>query len=100
MCCFLLALMFGGPRLGFLIWWLVPAGQIRINQAFDTWFWPLLGLVFLPWTTLTYSVVYGANGMLGFDWVWVGIALFADIVTYTSGAYKRKAVPGYPQSAP
>jgi hypothetical protein len=100
MCCFFLVLMFLGPRFGFLVWWLVPAGQIKINQAFDGWFFPILGLIFLPWTTLVYTFVYGSNGLVGINWLWVGLALAADIATYTSGAYKRKSVPGYPATAP
>lgn len=100
MCCFFLVLMFLGPRFGFLIWWLVPYGRMQINLAFDTYLIPILGVIFLPWTVLMYTFVYGANGMIGFDWVWVGLALAADIGTYTSGAYKRKSFPGYPENMP
>jgi hypothetical protein len=59
-----------------------------------------LGVIFLPWTTLMYTFVHGVNGIVGFDWVWVGIALVCDIATYSSGAWKRRSVPFYPQSAP
>jgi len=100
MCCFLTALFFFGPRLGILIYWLIPYGRAQINLAFNTWFWPLLGFIFLPWTTLMWIFVYGVNGIVGFDWVWLGLGLVADIATYTSGAYKRKQVPFYPESAP
>jgi hypothetical protein len=95
-----MVLMFLGPRFAFLVWWLIPYGQLQINLAFDTWLWPLLGVIFVPWTTLMVTFVYGANGLVGFDWVWVGLALAADIATYTSGAYKRKSIPGYPTTAP
>jgi hypothetical protein len=100
MCCFFLVLVFLGPRFAFLIYWLIPAGRLHVNLAFNTWIWPLLGLIFLPWTTLMWVIVYGANGIVGFDWVWIGLALVADIVTYTSGAYKRKSIPYYPETAP
>jgi hypothetical protein len=98
MCCFFLTLVFFGPRLAFLIYWLIR--PVYINSVFQTWIWPLLGLIFLPWTTLMWVIVYGANGIVGFDWLWVGLALVADIATYTSGAYKRKSIPYYPESAP
>lgn len=97
MCCFFLSLLFLGPRFAFLVYWLIRPAYV--NQVFNTWIWPLLGLIFLPWTTLMWVLVYGANGIVGFDWVWVGLALVADIFTYTSCAYKRKSIPGYPQSA-
>jgi hypothetical protein len=71
-----------------------------VNLAFKTWLWPLLGIIFLPWTPLMWVLVYGLNGIVGFDWVWIGLALASDIFTYTSGAYKRKSIPYYPQSAP
>jgi hypothetical protein len=100
MCCFFLVLVFLGPRFAFLIYWLIPAGRLQVNLAFNTWIWPLLGLIFLPWTTLMWVIVYGVNGIVGFDWVWIGLALVADIVTYTSGAYKRKSIPYYPETAP
>lgn len=98
MCCFFLTLMAFGPRLAFLIYWLIRPAYVDL--VFKTWIWPLLGLIFLPWTTLMWVLVYGANGIVGFDWVWVGLALIGDIATYTSGAYKRKSVPFYPESAP
>lgn len=93
MCCFFLTLLFLGPRFAFLIYWLFRPTYVA--AVFNTWIWPLLGLIFLPWTTLMWVLVYGANGIVGFDWVWVGLAVVADIVTYTSGAYKRKDVPYY-----
>jgi hypothetical protein len=92
--------MFLGPRVGFVIWWLVPLGRAQVNLAFNTWLWPLLGVIFVPWTTLMYTVVYGANGIVGWDWLWIGLAVAADIATYSGSAYKRKSVPGYPATAP
>lgn len=98
MCCFFISLFALGPRFAFLVYWLIRPGYV--NTVFNTWFWPLLGLIFLPWTTLMWVLVYGVNGIIGFDWVWVGLALVADIATYTSGAYKRKSIPYYPENAP
>ena len=92
MCCFFATLLFFGPRLAFLIYWLFPAGAVKINLAFNTFIWPLLGLIFLPWTTLMYVIIFPINS---FDWLWLGIALFADIAGYAGGAYNRKQVPGY-----
>ena len=100
MCCFFMVLMFLGPRFAFLVVWLTQQGQVLIHQAFDTYIIPLLGLIFLPWTTLMITFVCGANGLVGFDWVWVGLAVAADIASYSASAYKRKTVPGYPSTAP
>lgn len=98
MCCFLVTLFALGPRFAFLVYWLFRPAVVQ--TTFNTWIWPLLGLIFLPWTTLMWVLVYGVNGIVGFDWVWVGLALVADIATYTSGAYKRRDASFYPKSAP
>jgi hypothetical protein len=92
MCCFFASLVFFGPRLAFLVYWLFPAGQVRINLVFNTFIWPLLGLIFLPWTTLMYVLIFP---IAGFDWLWLGIALLLDIASYGGGAYNRRRVPGY-----
>jgi hypothetical protein len=99
MCCFFLALMFAGPRLGFLVYWLLA--PLRVQTAFGTFNFPwlvgLAGLLFAPWTTLMYAIVFPLNG---WDWLWIGLAIGADIATYMGGTYKRKEVPYYPATAP
>jgi hypothetical protein len=94
MCCFFTALLFAGPRLGFLVWWLLA--PVRVNLALQNfslpWLMGILGLIFAPWTILMYTIVFPLNG---FDWVWIGLAIGADIVSYTSGYAERKQVPGY-----
>ncbi len=92
MCCFLASLLLGGPRLGFLILWLTPYGQVKVPLAFQTWIWPLLGLIFLPWTTLAYTIVFP---LTGFDWVWLALGFMLDLVTYVGGAMRRDEIPGY-----
>lgn len=93
MCCIFTALIFFGPRLAFLVWWLIQ--PVRINATFNTFIWPLLGLIFLPWSTLMYVIVYGANGIIGIDWFWMALALIVDLVSYSGGVYNRKQVPYY-----
>ena len=93
MCCFFTTLLFFGPRLAFLIYWLLPVGRIKIFAAFSTWIWPLLGLIFLPWTILMYVIVFP---VVGFDWIFIGLALLADIAGYVGGFRERGRVPGVP----
>jgi hypothetical protein len=89
MCCFFSTLLLFGPRLVVLIWWLIRPGYYML--VFRTWIWPLLGLIFLPWTTLMYLIVFGANGIVGFDWVWLGLALIADLASYGGSAYGNRS---------
>ena len=92
MCCFFATLLFFGPRLAFLVWWLIQ--PVRINATFNTFIWPLLGLIFLPWTTLMYVIVY-PGGIVGFDWLLLALGVLADIAGYGSGYRQRKDVPYY-----
>ncbi len=92
MCCLFTSLVVLGPRFAGAIWWLV--NPVLWNRAFNgAWLWPLLGLIFLPWTTLMYILVFPA-GIVGLDWLWMGLAVVADIAWY-SGAAARRRVPGY-----
>ena len=93
MCCLAALLVVAGPRIGILIWWL--ADQARWNLAFDTFIWPFLGFLFLPWTTLMYVLVF-PGGVDGFDWVWLGMGLLLDIFSTVGGGYtNRDRMPGY-----
>jgi hypothetical protein len=93
MCCFWTVLVFLGPRAGILIWWLIQ--PVRWQAAFTSFIWPLLGFIFVPWLTLMYVLV-APGGIVGFDWVWLGLALLADIAMYAGGGYgNRNRMPGY-----
>lgn len=54
---------------------------------------PILGIIFLPWTTIIYVIV-APGGVVGFDRLWLGLMLVADILWYTGGGF-RKRIPGY-----
>jgi hypothetical protein len=99
MCCFFLSLLFLGPRFAFLIYWLLVPGKVNLAfQGFNLpWLIGILGLVFVPWTILMYVIVFPLNN---WDWIWVGLAIAADVFSYTSGVYKRKSIPYYPETAP
>jgi len=93
MCCFFTTLLFLGPRAAILIWWL--ARPVYFRAVFHSFIWPLLGLFFLPWTTLMYLII-APGGVFGFDWIWLVIGLIADIGAYAGGGYgNRNRIPGY-----
>lgn len=86
-CCLFASVLAGAPRLAFLLWWLIQ--PVRINATFTSFIWPLLGVLLLPWTTLAYVAVF-PGGILGFDWILLGIAAAIDVATYTGGARSRR----------
>jgi hypothetical protein len=60
-----------------------------MQLTFGNFLWPLLGLVFVPWTTLMYVIVY-PGGINWFDWIWIGLALAVDIGTYAGNVRARQ----------
>ena len=89
----LTSLIFVGPRLAILVWWLIS--PVYVSAAFDSVLLSLLAWAFIPWTVLMYLFIY-PNGVVGFDWVILIIGILADIASYSGGFYgNRNQVPGY-----
>jgi hypothetical protein len=87
MCCFYTILAFLGPRFANIIWWIAnPVRWVGSTElsAFDSALWPILGILFLPWTTLMYVLVF-PGGVGGWDWLWLGLAVLGDIGMYAGG---------------
>ena len=83
------------PRLATLFMWI--ARPFMFNAAFGgSWFWPLLGIIFLPFTTLMYVfLVQGVGGIQGLDWLWLILAVLLDIATVAgAGVANRNRLPG------
>ena len=93
MCCFLTTLLLLGRRAGILVWWLI--NPVLWQRVFPSFIWPLLGFIFLPWTTLMYVLV-APGGIVFFDWILLALAVIADIGMYAGGGYgNRNRIPGY-----
>jgi hypothetical protein len=93
MCCAFATIVLLGPRITGIIWWLIRPALWQ--AAFSTFVWPVLGLIFLPWTTLMYMLIF-PGGIVGIEWFLIGMAVFADLASYGSSAYgNRERIPGY-----
>ena len=87
MCCVISSLFFLGPRAALIIWYLInPA---RLNAAFSNFLLLVAGTIFLPLTTLTYTVIH-PGGVFGLDWLWLGIAVLFDLGLYGGGVFSRR----------
>ena len=83
------------PRLVLIIMWIVGP---RVNAAFNTWIWPLLGIIFLPYTTIMYVLVWNpVTGVSGWDWLWIALGVWLDIMKWSRIAENRQNIPGYSQ---
>ena len=94
MCCMFTTLVFFGPRLAILVWWLIT--PVYVSSIFgDHWLFTLLAWAFLPWTVLMYLAI-GGGPLVGFDWVWLILGILADVASYSGGFWGNKEqVPGY-----
>lgn len=89
--CLLVLLAAFAPRLIVVFAWI--ARPAYFDSVFDTFIFPLLGLIFLPFTTLMWLLV-GAppQGVEGLDWLWIVLAVFLDLSHYGNTWEQRGAV--------
>lgn len=91
MCCLVSVLLLLGPRAGIIVWWLLE--PVRWASAFPSFIVPLLGFLFLPWTTLAWVLV-APGGVTGLEWAVLAIGVLADLASWSGGARNRDRVPG------
>ena len=65
--------------------------QTGEHRVFEGFLLPLLGLVFLPFTTLFYVLAYRpVVGVSGWGWFFVFLGLLFDLGSYGAGARSRR----------
>jgi hypothetical protein len=81
-------------RIMLLMEWIARPAQM--NLAFNTFIFPCLGFLFLPFTTLMYVwLVQGVGGIQGLDWLWLILAVVLDVVSVGgAGLANRNRLPG------
>lgn len=74
----MVVLAFFSPRLALVAMALLSD---VLSRSMDGILLPLLGFVFLPWTTLAYAFTWnlGTNEVAGFEWFVVGFAVLLDL---------------------
>jgi hypothetical protein len=87
MCCIVALMGLIGPRVAFLFAWIFTD---EVNQAIESFWLKLLGLIFLPWTALFWSIAYAPlQEVSGFGWFLVFLGVAFDIASYAGGGYDR-----------
>jgi hypothetical protein len=76
------------PRLAFILMWIFTPW---VDRAFGPWIWPLLGLIFLPLTTLLYVILWntGGHGVTGWEWIFVILGFMGDLASHAGAARRR-----------
>jgi hypothetical protein len=88
MCCVLALLAFLGPRLAIFLLWLFTT---YLSRAFDTFLWPFLGFLFLPWTTIAFAIAQNdLGGSTGIGLLVIVIGFLVDIGVVGGGARGRR----------
>ncbi len=74
-------------RLALLVMWVSTS---LVSRAFHGgWLLPLLGILFLPLTTLVYVLISALSGdVTGWNWFWVALALLLDLAAHNSPAQR------------
>lgn len=86
--CLLTGIITLGPRLVLLFVWIFSD---RIRTVFEGFLIPLLGFLFLPFTTLAYLLVWNVqSGVSGAAWLLVAGGLLFDIGTYALSRYATR----------
>ncbi len=87
-CCLIAALLAIGPRFALFLTWIFTN---FVDRAFSGFLLPLIGLIFLPWTTLFYVFAYvPVAGVSGIGWFFVALGFFFDISAYAGGGRAQK----------
>lgn len=72
------------PRVALVIVWIFTN---QVDRAYDTFVIPLLGLIFLPFTTLVYALSWTPGVGIGHGrWVWVALAFVVELAGYAGTA--------------
>ena len=85
--CLFSFLVTGAPRLALILLWIFRPE--RVESAFDGFIIPVLGWVFLPIVTFVYVLIL-PQGVQGPDWLWLALALLADVGAWVAGGYLNR----------
>jgi len=96
------------PRLVLILAWIFSDRWVVVWQ--NNVLLPLLGIIFLPYTTVMYLLAWspavaGGGNIEGWDWLWIILGLFLDFMKWSQIIANRKEATDqvqkyYPSGAP
>ncbi len=88
MCCPIVALFMGLPRVALFFMWVFTD---RLSIAFENFWLPLLGFCFLPFTTIFWAIAYAPiSEVTGVGWLFVAFGFVLDVASYVGGGRYRR----------
>lgn len=86
-CLYVIIALISPRLLLFVLWLFTPYVQ---PNAFNTLLWPLLGLIFLPWTTLAVVWGYNSGGFGPLHIAAIVIGVFLDLGSFGGAERHRR----------
>jgi hypothetical protein len=83
------------PRVILVLAWIFADRWVLVWQG--DFLAPLLGIIFLPYTTIMYVLVWHPDGIVGFAWVWLLLGVMLDVMKWGQVLTNRKAGMEYAQ---
>ena len=93
--CFLSLAIVVAPRVMLILAWLFSERWDVVWSG--NWFWPLLGTLVAPYTTIMYLLAWSPAGIAGWDWMWIIMGVLLDIMKWGQIAQNRNSIPGIPK---
>lgn len=90
--CMVLLLSLIGPRVALAFVWIFTS---FVDRAYDNMIVPVLGFVFLPWTTLVYALAHNGQGLSTLGWFFVALAFMGDVASITAARRGQQAHYAY-----
>jgi hypothetical protein len=87
MCCFFTILILLGPRVAAIIWWLFWPAYWKVAFGGNL-IWPILGIIFAPWTLLMYVIIFPVIGF--WNWLFLILAIIADVGFWAGGGFSNR----------
>jgi hypothetical protein len=80
------------PRIALIVWWIVRAPFF--DKVFSTAFWPVIGIIFAPWTTLFFTISwrYGSpeGHLAAWGYVLIVIGILFDLASHGGGLWRSR----------
>ena len=82
------------PRLVLILAWIFGSRWDVVWRG--NWFWPLLGIILAPYTTIMYLLSYSPGvGIAGWDWLWICLGVVLDVMKWSQIGLNRRGIPGF-----
>ncbi len=94
--CFLALGIAVAPRVILVLAWIFSDRWVTVWQG--EFLLPLLGILFLPYTTIMYILAWTPLGIDGWEWLWIALGVILDLLNWGQAISNRRTAAEYGQS--